>query len=398
MSLQTPITKDISDNIIAQLEASLNQSIPLLPKAFLRVLAKALAGVFILLYKYAGFMFLQMFVQSASIKETSINGVLISPLTQWGRLIGIGDPVAATKAELLIDVVVQTQTGTLPSGTQLVNVANGVTYITIGAVNLDASTVQTTIRASADQQGGGGAGAIGNLQAADVVTFANSLANVSRNASVDSQTVTGANAESTGAYRQRIVDKFQKRPQGGAYADYEGWGEEVVGIINVYSYTGDPGEVDLYSEATVASSGSADGIPTSAQLLAVLNSVNFDQDGLATRRPVNAFVNSNAITRTGFNVEIDGIVVDDLAAVQAAITAAITQYFLDREPFIIGLSIPPRRDRITQGAVISIVDSIVSASGGIFDTATIEETDTTPVATYELGIGEKAKAASIGFI
>jgi len=398
MSLQTPSTKDISENIIAQLEASLNQSIPLLPKAFLRVLAKALAGVFILLYKYSGFMFLQMFVQTASIKQTNINGVLISPLTQWGRLIGIGDPVAATKAELLIDVIVQTQTGTLPSGTQLVNGANGVTYITIGAVNLDSTTVQTTIRASADQQGGGGAGAIGNLQAGDVVTFANPLANVSRNASVDSQTVTGANAESTEAYRQRIVDKFQKRPQGGAYADYQGWGEEVVGVINVYPYTGDPGEVDLYSEATVSSSGSADGIPTPAQLLAVLNSVNFDQDGLATRRPVNAFVNSNAITRTGFNIKVDGVVVEDLAAVQAAIVVAVTQYFLNREPFIIGLSIPPRRDRITQGAVISIVDSIVSASGGIFDTATIEETDTTPVTTYELGVGEKAKAASIGFI
>jgi len=398
MSLQTPTTKDISDNIIAQLEASLNQSIPLLPKAFLRVLAKALGGVFILLYKYAGFMFLQMFVQTASISETTINGTLLSPLTQWGRLIGIGDPVAATNAELLIDITVDTQTGTLPSGSQLVNSANGVTYITIGAVNLDSGTVQATIRAVSDQQGGGGAGVIGNLEVADVVSFANPLANVNRNAVVDSQTVTGANAESTEAYRQRIIDKFQKRPQGGAYADYEQWGEEVVGIINVYPYTGDPGEVDLYSEATVASSGSADGVPTAPQLLAVLNSVNFDQDGLATRRPVNAFVNSNAITRSGFNVEIDGIVVDDLAAVQAAITTAITQYFLDREPYIIGLSIPPRRDRITQGAVISIVDSIVSASGGIFSTATIEEADTTPVTTYELGIGEKAKAATIGFI
>ena len=398
MSLQTPTTKDISDNIIAQLEASLNQSIPLLPKAFLRVLAKALGGVFILLYKYAGFMFLQMFVQTASISETTINGKTVSPLTQWGRLIGIGDPVAATNAELLIDITVENQVGILPSGTQLVNSANGVTYITIGTVNLNAPTVQVTIRASADQQGGGGAGVIGNLEVADVVSFANPLANVNRNTVVDSQAVTGANAESTAAYRQRIIDRFQKRPQGGAYADYEGWGEEVVGIINVYPYTGAPGEVDLYSEATVASSGSADGIPTSAQLLAVLNSVELDQNGLATRRPVNAFVNSNAITRTGFNVEIDGIVVDDLSGVQAVITEAITQYFLDREPFIIGLSIPPRKDRITQGAVISIVDSIVSASGGIFDTATIEETDTTPVTTYELGIGEKAKAASIRFI
>jgi len=61
MSLVTPTTKELSDNIIAQLEATLNQTIPLLPRAFNRVLAKALAAVFILLYKYGGFIFLQIF-------------------------------------------------------------------------------------------------------------------------------------------------------------------------------------------------------------------------------------------------------------------------------------------------------------------------------------------------
>lgn len=83
MSLQTPTTKEISDNIIAQLEASLNQSIPLLPKSFLRVLSKALAGVFVLLYKYGGFMFLQVFVRTASAKETIINGNSVTPLIEW---------------------------------------------------------------------------------------------------------------------------------------------------------------------------------------------------------------------------------------------------------------------------------------------------------------------------
>ena len=396
MSLSTPTTKEISDNIIAQLEASLGQSIPILPKSFLRVLANALAAVFILLYKYAGFMFLQMFVQSASDKETEVNGVTLVPLVQWGRLIGVGDPVKATRAELLIDITVENQVGTLPAGSQLVNSGNGVTYLTIAAVNLDAAVVQTTIRASSDQQGGRGAGAIGNLDPGAVVSFANPLANVNRNAVVDSQTLTGADAESTEAYRQRIIDKFQKRPQGGAYADYEQWGEEVAGILNVYPYTGDPGEVDVYSEATVASSGSPDGIPTPAQLIAVYDSINLDQDGLATRRPANAFVNSFAITRTPFDVVVDGIVTSDLAGVQASITTAVTEYFLDREPFIEGLSIPPRRDRITQGSVIGIVDDIVSADGGTFNTATITES-AVPVTTRELGTGEKAKAATIGF-
>lgn len=141
MSLQTPTTKEINENIIAQLEASLNQTIPLLPKSFLRVLSKALSGVFILLYKYAGFMFLQQFVRTASIEPTEINGQTVRPLIEWGRLVGVGDPVPATQAELLINITVNNQGGTLPSGSQLVGADNGVTYITIGSVALDESIV-----------------------------------------------------------------------------------------------------------------------------------------------------------------------------------------------------------------------------------------------------------------
>lgn len=398
MSLQTPTTKEISDNIIAQLEASLNQSIPLLPKSFLRVLSKALAGVFVLLYKYGGFMFLQIFVRTASANETIVNGKSVIPLIEWGRLIGVGDPVPATNAELLIDITVETQVGSLPSGTQLVSSDNGVTYIIIGAILLNAPVVQATVRAASDQAGGGGEGAIGNLDAGAILSFANPLANVSRNATVVIQTVTGANAESTEAYRQRVIDRFQKRPQGGAYADYELWGEEVAGIINVYPYTSDcPGQVDVYAEATPESSGDPDGIPTLAQLQAVLDSIELDQNGLASRRPANALANSFPITRTGFDVRVTGLQVDNLAQVQATITTAIEEYFLDREPFIEGLSVLPRRDRITRSAVGGVVDDIVSAAGGIFSSVIITQA-TINIELYSLGIGEKAKAATVTFI
>ena len=398
MALQTPTTAELSANIIAQLEATLNQTIPLLPKSFLRVLAKALAGVVIILYKYSGFIFLQMFVSTATIEETEINGAVISPLKEWGRLIGIGDPVAATSAELLIDITVENQTGSLPSGSQLLNADNGVTYITIGAVLLDAPTVQATIRAVSDQTGGGGAGAIGNLQPGDIVSFANPLPNVARDAVVDSQVVTAANAEATDAYRQRIIDRWQKRPQGGAYADYEAWGEEVAGILNVYPYTGAPGEVDCYAEATVASSGSDDGIPTPAQLQAVLDSIILDENGLASRRPANAFPNVFAITRVAFDTTVSGLSVDNLAQVQTDVEAAIVSFYLGAEPFIDGLTIPPRKDRITQSALIGLVYDIVAAADGTFDTVTFNRTGVgggTDI--YILQEGEKAKSQTVSF-
>ena len=215
---------------------------------------------------------------------------------------------------------------------------------------------------------------------------------------VDSQVVTGANAEATEVYRQRILDRFQKRPQGGAYSDYEIWGEEVAGIINVYPYTStNPGQVDVYCEATVASSGSADGIPTGAQLQAVLDSIFLDLTGLASRRPANALANTFAITRTGFTVEITGLSTVNPASVQASITTGIEEYFLDREPFINGLSILPRRDRITESAIAGVVEDIVSAAGGVFTSLVVKEGGA-PFTLRTLGKGEKSKATSVIYL
>ena len=400
MSLTTPTTKETSDNIIAQLASSLNQSIPLLPKSFMRVLAKAIAGVFVLLYKYAGFIFLQMFVQSASAKDTTILGVLVNPLTFWGRLIGVGDPIAATNAELEIDIIVENQVGSLPSGTQLVNTGKGVTYITIGAVLLDAATVQANIRAVSDQSDGGGAGVIGNLEIGAIVSFANPLANVARNTTVVTQLVTGADAESTESYRSRIVDRWQRRLQGGALSDYEAWGE-IAGIADIYPYTSDnPGQVDVYVEATPESSGDPDGIPTSAQLQSVLDAINLDDAGLASRRPANALANTLAITRVGFDVEVINLTVDGLASVHAQINTAVTNFFLATEPFIDGLHIPPRLDRITRSSLIGLVNDIVTASNGTFTTVTFTETTFSgSLELYVLQQGEKAKLATpVSFI
>jgi uncharacterized phage protein gp47/JayE len=399
MSTIQETTKQIRENIIAQLETTLNQTIPLLPKAFNRVLAAAVAAVFVILYKYGGFIFLQIFVTTASARETNVNGVSIVPLTQWGQLVGAGDPTAATQAELLIDITVENQGGTLASGAQLVNAATGVTYITLGPVSLNAAVVQASVRAVGDQAGGDGSGSIGNLDTGAIISFVNPLADVAQDASVVSQIVTGADAETTEAYRQRVIDRFQKRPQGGAYSDYELWGEEVPGIINVYPYTSGtcPGQVDVYSEATVASSGSPDGFPTVPQLQAVLGSINYNQSGQATRRPANALANSLSITRKDLTVQVSGMVVDEPATVEAEITLAVEEYALAAQPYIEGLSVPPRTDRLSQTAVAGIVQIIVSSAGGLFTTAVLLDAGS-PVPFYTLGEGEKAKISSVTFI
>src|SRR5690606_14880941 len=399
MSVQPPSTQAIADNVIAQLESAISQTIPLLPKSFTRVLAKAIAGVFTLLFKYCSWIFLQLFVAHASMRETMVLGRPIRPLVEWGRLIGVGDPEPATQAELVVNVTVENQSGNLPGGSQLLRVPTGVVYQTVAAVPLDAPTVQVTIRAASDQNGGDGAGAIGNLQPGDEVEFANPLPNVATVATVVSVNVQGANAETEDAYRGRIIRRFQRRPQGGAYADYQAWGEEVPGILNVYPYTSaTPGEVDVYVEATVESSGDPDGVPTPAQIAAVEASIEFDEAGLASRRPVNAAVNVYPITRQSFDVVLGGLDASEVdggeSAVLEAIRAAVDDHLRTREPFIVGLTPLPRQDRITQGAIAGVVMGVAEANGATVATVTVERNGL-PSTEYQLAHGEKAKLGTL---
>lgn len=396
MALVTPTTQQIADNIAAQLEAALSQTIPLLPKAFSRVLAKALAGVYVTLYKYAGFALLQQFVSTATIEETEVLGRRLRPLVEWGRLIGIGDPLPATQAELELEVAVLTQTGSLPGGSQLLYAATGVVYQTVGAVALDAPTVTVTVRATSDQTGGDGSGTLGNLAPGQVLEFASPLPNVATQATVTAATVVGADGEPEETYRARILRRFQRRPQGGAYADYQQWATEVPGIRAAYPYTGAPGQVDVYVEST----GAPDGIPDSSQLAAVLESIQFDPEespsptGLANRRPINAGVNVLPITRTAFDVDIAGFEATDEPTVLAAVEAGLDEFLRSREPYIVGLSILPRRDRVTQGAVAGVVNEIVEANGGSVGAVTLLQSGVT-VQQYTLGAGELAKLGAL---
>lgn len=392
MSVAIPTTAELNTTIIDQLEGALSQSIPLLPKAFARVLAKVLAGVFVLLFRYCGFIFLQLFVAHATMDETVINGKTVKPLVEWGRLLGVGDPQDATRAEHTVTVSVTNQTGNLSAGAKLVRSETGVIYDVISAVPLNAATVTATMRASGDGEGNGGAGDIGNLQPGDIVSFANPLPNVATDATVIAQTFTAADAETPDEYRARIFQRVQRRPQGGAYADYQGWAEEVEGIVHAYPYAGLPGEVDVYVEATEESSGDPDGIPTGAQITAVEDSIELNESGLATRRPVGAAVNVLPITRVAFDVEISGLD-PDTTENRTAIEDGLEEYLRSREPFIVGLSSLPREDRITEAALGGIVNTIVDAQG-----ATVTDVTMTPGPAYTLGHGEKSKLGTPDYV
>jgi len=401
VALSVPSTQTVSDNIIAAVEASIGKTIPLLPKSFTRVLSKALAGVFILTYKYGASSLLQQFVAYASFRETTVNGVKLTPLIEWGRLIGVGDPVIATSAEMTVSFdVLDEDSSTVPAGTQLVHADTGIIYITLTAVVLDATPKEVDVLAASDPDGNSGAGVQGNRDDGDILKWANpkpQLSTVGATVTSDPRITTAADAETEAAYRDRVVTKFGARPQGGAYADYSVWGNEAAGVINIYPYTGvSPGTVDVYVEATVASSDE-DGAATFDQRQEVADLIELDDSGLALRRPVSAYVNfPEPITRQPFAVDVAGLVATDDVATKATIEAALSDFFFAREPFITGLSVLPRTDRVTLAAVSGVVDEAVSAEGATMTGVTLS-IGGGDITAYTLDHGQKAKLSQVTY-
>lgn len=398
MALESRTIQDINDLIYNQLETQFSTTFPILPKSFIRVLSKTLAGVFIILYRVAGWIFLQIFVSTASFEDVTIGGNVINPLKEWGRLVGVGDPDPATQSELTVSAVVNNIGETLPAGTQFTSTLNGVIYITEQNYTLSANPTSINVIAVT-------AGTIGNLDVADTLTLVNTLGIIENDASITAIVTTATDAEDEEDYRQRIRERFQLQPQGGAYADYRIWASDVPNVQQTYIYAGDPpsnvmvyvaGDPDLY----------IDRVADSALLLEVADAIEYDPDtGEATRRPIGAVIdpdgdgtygNIQSISNVTFDVEITGFDVDSEveADVKEDIYNALDEYMEEREPFIEGLSLPPKKGKVTQSQVIGIVADIMNAQSGTFLTCIVSISSVIST-NYSLLEGELAKFGTL---
>ena len=380
--------KEISDAIITQLESSLNTVIPLLPKSFIRTVAKALGGVFVLLYQYAGFILLQLFVKTASNKPMTVGGITITPLAMWGALVDIYQKLGQ-QAEYTVSITVITQTGVIQSGERIVNPATEMIYVVVGDVALDAPEVYASIRATE-------VGELGNVDVGTTLQFVSPPSTVEKAVEVTAELADGVDEEDTEPFRQRVLERYAARPQGGAYADYRDWAQEVVGVKRAFPYSGwqlDPhpespapyegsGEVFVFIESEADPDGVPDPLagstgrpPGGALLTEVFDYLEANEAGLANRRNICAYIRVYPIRprtwswttggRTVFDIEVFGLTaVEDVETTKTAIEEALADYFDTREPYITGLAIPPRKDVITKMTVGGVVGQVAAAYGG----------------------------------
>lgn len=368
MAVTIPTFEEIKALIIGDIETALSQTIPILPKAVLRRLAGALAGAWLILYKYNSDAHRERFVQTASLKYLKLLGELVrvnqQPATTW-----LGE----------CEITGTGSSGTIPAGTQFVKSDTGSVYIVLEEEFISPGTITLSIQATTS-------GENGNLIVSDTLDIVSPISGIAESATVSAVTIDGDDAEDIETYRQRVLNAYQKKPQGGALADYEQWGLEAPNVISVYPYaSATPGIVDIYIEVD----NQTDGIPTAGQLTATADYINYDMStGKAVRRPVTAELNMEPITRYEFDVTINALA-PDTPATRALIDDAIDTYMQERAPYIQGLS-TMRKDTISQIEIVSLIYSIIQPIGATISSVTLEDI-TGAIDLYVLAAGEKAK-------
>ena len=395
MALEQKTVDEIYNLIMEQMKAEIGENIPILPKSFISILSKVLAGVFMILYKSCSWIFLQIFVSTASFDEITVLGNKITPLIEWGRLIGIGDPAPATQAKITAIVNVKSIGSTMFSGTQFISSLNGLTYITTKSYtfNSEEETIELTCSES---------GSKGNMHKGDTLNISSPLSSIEGTITVNDLISVGTDRENETSYREKIKNRFQLQPQGGALSDYRQWSKEVEGVANAYIYTGDPGNVMIYILAD--SSVYEDRIPDDTLLKKVGEYIDKDPStGLASRRPIGAIIdpdgdksykNIKPIVIKEFDVEITEMEVENIEEISLKIKESLTSYYLEREPYLDGLSLPPSKNVINETNITALIDDILSASNGSFTTA-INLLNDSVTPRYTLKEGEVAKLKSL---
>jgi hypothetical protein len=399
MAFENKTIKEVREILYSGIMLEFNNRIRILPKSFIKVLCTVFAGVFVFLYKQIGWMFLQLFPETAYWGEVKVFGLIIRPLVKWGVLIGVGEPKEGSQWQGDIAVHV-TQGGTpLLSGTQLKSDLTGKIYLIDETRPLENEIEIFSVTCTET-------GNTGTLEAGDILKFVSPLGNVKKEAEVTAIIRDAMDPETEANYRFRVVNRWRMQPQGGAPADYRIWASEVPGVLNTYPYH-DPSTASgvlLYVSGNPAIF--QDRIPGPALLIQVGDACTYDPErgGKAYRKPMGAtidpigdgsYTNVRPVIVVNFDIYIYGLSGIPALDFSEAVRPALEEYFLGREPYIRGLSDDNNKTNIvSKNNASSVIDQIAISKKAEFDSAAMYRGDVA-VPSYTLGMGELCKLRNL---
>lgn len=357
-----PTPKELSDQILADLEGTFGQNVPILPKAFLRVLAVSLGGALALLYRAIRWGYQQLFPATADEESLSTKA------QEYGMYIRSATP-SIIEIQIIGDEAAQIPAATIWKGN------NGLAYSQRALAVIPSGGIALSVSLECLEPGSAGSLGVGNT-----LEVSSPVGGVI-GASCTAILYEGEDAETTEQFRLRVLQRAAGQPQGGSASDYVRLAMEVPGIVKAFAFRTDAGEVTVYP--LESDTGTAR-IPAAGKLAEVLEYV-----GSPSHRPLCATILSAAMTERTVDVTITGANPDD-ATTKAAVLAALEAYFYAAYP-----KQYPDEPNPTYVLSVAAIWSAILYAGSSATAITMSVSGTGAVPRYELGNGEICKLGTI---
>jgi uncharacterized phage protein gp47/JayE len=385
--IRIPTLSELYNQIVADFESELGESIPLFGKSFLRATAAVQAAKLWINYK------INAFVQKNSWVDTADPESMGGSLERFGRVKLNRNPYPATAGQYVVTV-----TGSIgaviPARTIFKSNDNalnaGKLFILDNQYTLVAVSDSITLRAL--EIGIDSRLNIGNqLTSTTPISLVNSLAVVS------SEAVEPFSSEDIEVYRRKIIESFQLEPQGGSSSDYRLWANEVQGVAQSYPFavSGQVGQVNLFIEATIEDSTDGQGSASSGLLDDVKDNIELPISGVPARKPVGNIVNYLSVTPLEVNIEIagfQGLTTD----IENLILGALTEEIAKIRPFVSAIDIVSKRnDTLNTNKIITTI--LTTIPGSVFGTITLE-VDSVATASKTFAGGEIPFLNSVTYV
>jgi uncharacterized phage protein gp47/JayE len=284
------VRKQNRDYITARLHSA-----AMVPNSVLRVLSDGNAGLAYLVLLYIDWLALQLLPDTAETEWLDRHAAIWLP--NGGRKPATFASGSVTATGIIGSI--------LPQATQLTG-QTGVLYETLAQITIGTGPTPVDVRAVDP-------GIAGNLDQGSSLAFVNAIAGVDGTVTVVAMTG-GVDVESDDELRERVLERIQQPPMGGAQYDYVAWAKQVPGVTRAWAAPEQgPGTMTvrfLMDDLRAAD----DGWPTPDDILAVAAYID-------KKRPVTV---KDCYVLAPIKYFLD-ITITDLAVDDAATRAAIEQ-------------------------------------------------------------------------
>ena len=392
-SFKKPTIQEIYNTIINDYKTRTNVKVPILKRSLIKCFAYAIAGIVSLIWNFAEWQYLQIFIETCGFEA----------LKRWGNLVDVNYRLG-TKAVLKIKLE-NASKNEITAGTAWKNLDNGLIYKSLTTINTNINTNTNTSINTAKGNATtdifinvecSASGEIGNLLNDSKLNLINPVAGLPETAIVYSTEIIGTDNENIEDYRIRVLNRYKRKPQGGAAIDYYNWVTEVVGIVDCLPYVLQNGLITLY---IVANGSGTNRTPTGSiepnifpqwqngqmldivgygQFLSVANSINGDNaNNAASLLPPNY---------TEYKIKIEDLNPINESIIQNIKNSLIAE--LDKKrPNIKAIGYSVNNATINSNQLNSIVQNIIDSVDGSYTKFTLKNQDNEIILNDILDIG-----------